>query len=100
MLPSKILKKHMTSLLEVIGDPDKVATDSYNEELIGKSVQDAILTTTGLSRYNKASKLVNDFQRHLTVFDERDLLVKFCEVLKKQGDAKLQRKAKEILYEL
>lgn len=100
MSPSKILKKHMSSLLEVISDPDKLAIDALNEDLIGKSLQDDVLTTIGLSRYAKASKIVCDFQRQLSVFDESEVFVKFCQVLKKQDDAKLERKAKEMLCEL
>lgn len=98
--PSKALKKHMTGLLDVISAPDKLATDLYNNDLIAKSIEDEVLTTSGLSRYAKASKIVNDFQRQLNVFDERDTFVKFCDVLKKQGNPALERKAKEMLYEV
>ena len=90
----------MPSLLDIIGDPDKLATDLLSKSLISHSIQDAVLTTSGLSRYSKASMIVNDFQRQLNVFDERETLVNFCQVLMEQKDAKVEKKAKEILYEL
>lgn len=98
--PSKVLKKHMSKLLELISNPDKLATDCYNKNLISKSTQDDVLTTTGISRYSKASRIVNDFQRQLEVYDEQRLLKKFCDVLKEQGDTTLERRAKEILNDL
>ena len=98
--PSKVLRKHMSDILDLVSDPNRLATDMYNNELISRSVQDEVHTTLGLSRYIKASKIVNDFQRQLNVFDDAESLKKFCEVLKSQGDPKLERKAKEMLYDL
>ena len=100
LAPSKVLKKHMADILDLVSDPNRLATDLYNRELISRSVQDDVHTTLGLSRYNRASKIVNDFQRQLNVFDDAESLKKFCEVLKSQGDPKLERKAKEMLYDL
>lgn len=90
----------MTKLLDLISNPDKLATDCCNKKLISKSTQDDVLTTNGISRYSKASKIVHDFQRQLEVYDEQHLLKSFCDVLREQGNPQLERKAKEILYDL
>ena len=98
--PHIILKKHTSELLGIISDTSKLAIDLWSADLIPYPVKDNVLTTLGLSRLEKASKLVDEVYRSLKVFKRSDILVKFCEVLKIQQNAGLTRIANEMLKQL
>ena len=98
--PQHILKRHFSELLGIIPDPDKLAVDLWSADLIPDSVKDNVLTTAGLSRFQKANKLVDEVYRSLEVFNKPDILVKFCEVLNTQHNPGLTRIADEILKQL
>ena len=98
--PCHILKKHTSELLGIISDPDKLATDLWSADLIPYSVRDNVLTTLGLSRFQKANMLLDEVYRYLKVIKTTDILVKFCEVLKIQHDPGITKIAEEILKQL
>ena len=98
--PHIILKKHTSELLGIISDTSKLANDLWAADLIPYPVKDNVLTTLGLSRLEKASKLVDEVYRSLKVFNTPNILVKFCEVLKKQQNAGLTRIADDMLKQL
>ena len=89
--PYDILKRHTSELLGVIPGPDKLANDLSSVDLISDRVKDDVLTTLGISRYQKCSILLNEIQRSLNVFNERERLISFCDVLKQQNDCTLSR---------
>ena len=95
--PHIILKKHTSELLGIISNPDKLAVDMWSADLVPDSVKENVLTTIGLSRFQKSSKLLDEVYRSLKVFKRSDILVKFCEVLKIQRNAGLTRIANEML---
>ena len=86
-------------MLGVISDSDSLANDLSSADLIPYSVKDEVITTNR-SRYQKASKLVNEFERSLRVSNKREMLISFCEVLKKQENPALKRIAEDILSEI
>ena len=98
--PHDILKRHTSELLGIISDPDKLAVDLWSADLIPDPVKDNVLTTVGLSRLQKANKLVDEVYRSLKVFNSPDILVKFCEVLNIHQDPGLKRIADEMLKQL
>ena len=98
--PHIILKKHTSELLAIISDPDKLAVDMWSADLLPDPVKENVLTTIGLSRFQKSSKLLDEVYRSLKVFKRSDILVKFCEVLKIQRNAGLTRIANEMLKQL
>ena len=98
--PHHILKKHVSELLGIISDPDKLAVDLWSADLIPDSVKDNVLNTVGLSRFQKANKLVDEVYRSLKVFNSPDILVKFCDVLNIHQDPGLIRIADEMLKQL
>ena len=98
--PRDILKRHTSELLGIISDPDKLAVDLWSADLIPDPVKDNVLTTVGLSRFQKANKLVDEVYRSLKVFNSPDILVKFCEVLNIHQDPGLTRIADEMLKHL
>ena len=98
--PHIILKKHTSELLGIISDPDKLAVDMWSADLVPDPVKENVLTTIGLSRFQKSSKLLDEVYRSLKVFKRSDTLVKFCEVLKIQRNAGLTRIADEMLKQL
>ena len=59
-------------------------------------IKDEVITTN-LSRYKKASILLNEIERSLRVFNKPEILISYCEVLKKQENPALTRIAKEIM---
>ena len=98
--PHHILKTHTSELLGIISDPDKLAVDLWSADLIPDSVKDNVLNTVGLSRFQKANKLVDGVYRSLKVANSPDVLVKFCDVLKINQDPGLTRIADEMLKQL
>ena len=92
---SRILKSHLTSVLEVVPDATKLANDLSSVDLIADIVKDKVLSTN-LSRYEGASILVNEVYRSVK---EPETLVSFCHVLKKQSNA-ASRVADSMLNEL
>ena len=98
--PQYILRRHISELLGIISDPDKLAVDLWSAGLIPDPVKDNVLTTVGLSRFQKASKLVDEVYRSLDVFNSPDILVQFCEVLNIQHNPGLTRIANGMLKQL
>ena len=88
----------MSEMLGVISDTERLAND-LSVDLIPYSVKDEVVTTN-LSRYQKASKLLSEIERSLRVFNTPEILMSYCEVLKKQENPALKRIAKDILSEL
>ena len=98
--PHIILKKHTSELLGIISDPDKLAVEMWSADLVPDPVKDNVLTTLGISRFQKSSKLLDEVYRSLKVFKTPNILVKFCEVLKIQQNAGLTRIADDMLKQL
>ena len=98
--PYDILKRHTSELLGVISGPDKLANDLSSVDLISDHVKDDVLTTLVISRYQKCSILLNEIHRSLKVFNERERLISFCDVLKQQNDWTLSRICDDMMKEL
>ena len=91
----------MSEMLGVISDTERLANDLSSVDLISYQVKDDVITTP-ISRYQKASKLLNEIERSLRVqvLDNRGILISYCEVLKKQKNSALTRIAENMLKEL
>ena len=91
----------MSEMLGVISDTERLANDLSLVDLISYQVKDDVITTP-ISRYQKASKLLNEIERSLRVqvLDNRGILISYCEVLKKQKNSALTRIAENMLKEL
>ena len=87
-------------MLGVISDTERLADDLSSVDLIPDSVKDAVRTIPSLSRYERASRLVNAVESHLKSCDTPQLLLRFCDVLKRQYDPALSRIAKDMKDEL
>ena len=89
-------------MLGVISDPDteRLPNDLSSANLIPYSIKDDLISTKGLSRYQKASKLLNEIERSLRNLNTPEILEKFCLTLKKQENEGLKRMAGEMLNEL
>ena len=92
----------MSEMLGMITDSDteRLLNDLSCVDLIPYSVKDNVLTTKSLSRYERASMLLNEAERPLRESNTPEILEKFCEVLKKQSNSALTRIAENILKEL
>ena len=89
----------MSEMLGVISDTERLANDLSSADLIPYSVKDEVITTN-LSRYQKASKLLHEIERLLRLFNTREKLISYCEVLRKQDSRSLARIAQAMLVEL
>ena len=89
----------MSEILGVISDTERLANDLSSADLIPYSLKDDVITTN-LSRYQKASKFLNEIERSLRVFNTPEILLSYCEVLKKQENPTLTRIAQHMLEEL
>ena len=89
-------------MLGVISDPDteRLPNDLLSANLIPYSVKDDLISTKHLSRYQKASKLLNEIERSLRDLNTPEILENLCLVLKKQKNQALKRMAGEMLKEL
>ena len=98
--PFDILKRHTSEILDAISDPIKLANDLSSIDLLTHQVKDDVLTTPE-SRYLKASKIVNEIQRCIKVYNDEQKLTSFCIILKKQkGNWALSRISDEMMKEL
>ena len=84
--PHEILKAHLSKILDAVTEPDRLANDLSSVDLISGPVTDSVLNTPGLSRYDKASKLLEEFQCLLKLSNDIQKLVSFCDILKKQDN--------------
>ena len=89
-------------MLDVISDPDTERLPNYllSANLIPYSMKDDLISTKGLSRYQKATKLLNEIKRSLRNLNTPETLETLCLVLEKQENQDLKRMAAEMLKEL
>ena len=98
--PKNILTRHLSDITDVVLDPEKLANDLHSAGLITFHMKDRVLTTSSYSRYDKVSKLVNDVWRLLGGDSDREILITFCDVLKRQNNETLTGITRDILREL
>ena len=61
---------HLSKILDAVTEPDRLANDLSSADLISGHVAESVLTTPSLSRYDKASRLLEEFQRLLKVSND------------------------------
>ena len=100
--PSNIFVRHTCEMLYVITDPDteRLPNDLSSANLIPYSIKDDLISTKGLSRYQKASTLLNEIDRSLRLTNKPQILENFSKVLMKQENPALTRIAEDMLKEL
>ena len=78
-------------MLGVISDPDTERLPNYvlSANLIPYSVKNDLISTKGLSRYQKASTLLNEIDRTLRLTNNPQILENFSKVLMKQENPAL-----------
>ena len=89
-------------MLDVISDPDteRLPNNRSSANLIPYSIKDDFTSTKGLSRYQKASTLLNEIDRSLRLTNNPQILENFSKVLMKQENPALTRIAQDMLKEL
>ena len=90
----------MSDITDIVLDPEKLANDLHSADLITFHMKDRVLTTSSYSRYDKLSRLVNDVRRLLGGDSDREKLIIFCDVLKRQNNETLTVITQDILREL
>ena len=95
--PHEILRAYLSKILDAVTEPDRLANDLSSVDLISGPVANSVLSTPSLSRYDKASRLLEEFQRLLKVSNDIQKLVSFCDILNKQDNPVLKLVANEIL---
>ena len=84
----------------MISDTERLANDLSSHDLIPYQVKDDVFTTN-LSRYQRASKLLNEVQRLLRHSNEPEIfMLQYCEVLRNLNNPALTRIVNDILMEL
>ena len=84
--PHEILKAYLSKILNAVTEPDRLANDLSSVDLISGPVTDSVLSTPSLSRYDKTSRLLEEFQCLLKVSNDIQKLVSFCDILNKQDN--------------
>ena len=100
LTPLTILKKHLSEILDVVGDPNRLANDLWSVDLISNIVKDNIISTPNVPRYEKASKLLNEVYRSLMVNKNPETLISLCKVLINQSNLVMSTICKTMLKEL
>ena len=95
--PQYVLKTHTSRILEVITDADKLATNLWSADLLSDEVKDIIINNVGLSRSQKAIKILDEVYR---CTKKHELLVQFCTILKNQSHRPLTKIADDMLEKL
>ena len=95
--PHDIIKTQLPKLVNAITAPEKLANNLYSADLISDSIKTKVLTTPGLSQYDKASILMEEVLCSLSTFNDHQTLVSFCTVLSVQDDPILKRLSEEII---
>ena len=90
----------MSDIADVVLDPEKLANDLHSAGLITLHMKKRVLTTSGYPRYEKVSMLLNDVRRLLGGDSDREKLIIFCDVLKRQNNETLTAITQDILREL
>lgn len=88
-----ILRRHSSQLIKAISNnPSLVANELFSASLISSDLRSDILTTTGVSDYNKSSKLVlsieTELEARLEVSNQDQYLTGICHVLQKHQTLK------------
>ena len=99
-LPHNILKPHVPHLLGLIPNPNKLAKQLSSYGLISEKIKDEMLNEPSLSRFEKASRLLNEVQHVLELSSEPKMLKSFCYILKEQDDPALNGVADTILNQI
>ena len=99
-LPHDILKFHIPHLCGVIANPDKLVNDPSLVTLIPDTVKDTLLNNLTLSRYQKASTLLDAIHHNLEECSDPQILKSFCYILKVQDDSALDGIANTMLKQL
>ena len=99
-LPHNILKPHIPHLLGLIPNPNKLAKQLSSYGIISEKIKDEMLNEPSLSRFKKASRLLNEVQRVLELSSDPKMLKSFCYTLKEQDDPALNGVADTILNQI
>ena len=95
--PQCVLKTHASRILEVISEADKLAINLWSADLLSNGVKDNIINSEGLSRSQKAIKILDEVYR---CTKEHESLVKFCTILRNQSHPSLTQIADDMLKKL
>ena len=101
-----MFQDHFADLSESIGTAtnfERVIGRIYSQKLISQAIYDDITTTTGESAYQKSRRLVRELQRQIqssNESDQKEMLLKICDVLLNFDDLKLKEIAVEIRSQL
>lgn len=91
-----ILRQCTPRINELI-DPLKFANDLCSVDILTDSDVEEIQSTTGISRYNKASLLMGKVKRYFSGIVKEGYFMCFCEQLEKQGNNLLTEISKEMI---
>ena len=95
-----ILTRHLSDITDVNLDPEKLANDLHSAGLITLHIKDRVLTTSSYPRYEQGSMLLNSVWRLLRGDSDREKLMIFCDVLKRQNNETLTGITQDMLREL
>ena len=87
-------------LLGLIPNLDKLANQLPSYGLISEEIKDEMLNESSLSRFKKASRLLNEAQHVLELSSEPKMLKSFCYTLKEDDDPALNGVANTMLNQM
>ena len=97
IFPSNVFQQYKQSLLLGISCTERLANDLCHADLVSDQVRDEVITTPNLSRFQRANRLLSNFEQYLKTYNEIKSLTSFCDVLKQQDDPTVARISDEIL---
>lgn len=79
---AEVFQSHYDQLLTGISNPDRLTSALYTQSLISSDTRDRIFTTSGISKADKAAKLLNAVGALFSTQDNPSLaLGEFCRII-------------------
>ena len=79
---ARLIRNKTPMIIELIGDPMKLANELWAKELISDQTKDEILFAKHMTRYESASKLLHEVYQYFRAKNDQKMFETFCEVMK------------------
>lgn len=83
----EIFTTHSAYIISAVLDPIRLGNDLAAVNLVASTFVHGLATQHAFTNYEKTSQLVHVLSKNFLINDDTNVLLKICEILKKQEDA-------------
>ncbi len=97
-----VFQEYSSKIIDSISDPLRLANVLWSADLVSPIAKDYALNANGTSDYEKASRVVGDFEKQLSSDNKSNInqLIKFCGILIRLDSPSLTLLAEEMKTKL